>query len=89
MQAALRAARQQLLNHAVPGSGSPPTNASLSTEEREEASCFSKGQLVAQGSQPGRFLLQGKGEGSTPPSARHGVGPTAGPSAGLLIHVKA
>lgn len=68
---------------------SPPTNASLSMEEREEASCFSKGQLVAQGSQPGRFLPQGKGEGRTPPSARHGLAPTAGPSAGLLIHVKA
>lgn len=85
MQAALRAARQQLLNHAVPGSGSPPTNASLSTEEREEASCFSKGQLVAQGSQLGRFLPQGKGQGRTPPSSRHGAGPTACPSAGLLI----
>lgn len=85
MQAELRAARQQLLNHAVPGSGSPPTNASLSMEEREEGSCFSKGQLVAQGSQLGRFLPQGKGEGRTPPLAQHRVGPTACLSAGLLV----
>lgn len=85
MQAALRAARQQLLNHTVPGSGSPPTNASLSMEEREEGSCFSKGQLVAQGSQLGRFLPQGKGEGRIPPSTQHRVGPTACPSAGLLF----
>lgn len=60
MQAELRAARQQLLNHAVPGSGSPPTNASLSTEEQEEGSCFSKGQLVAQGSQLGRSYRREK-----------------------------
>lgn len=83
MQAELRAARQQLLNHAVPGSGSPPTNASLSMEEREEGSCFSKGQLVAPGSKLGRFLPQGKGR--IPPSAQHRVGPIACPSAGLLF----
>lgn len=37
----------------------------------------------------GRCLLQGKGEGRTPPSARHGAGPTAHPSAGLLFQPEA
>lgn len=86
MKAALRAARQQLLTHAVPGSGSPPTNARLSSMEQEEESCFFKGQLVAPGPPS---LGDAYHRGRTPPSARHEAGPTACPSAGLLFQPEA